>query len=232
MTASGEVVEAHLGVGEVGVDHDDAPEELSRPRHVAGPFVQRRQRVPQTQVVLLGVADPHRPFLEECEGSPQVAVVGHGGCPDDSSLGQHVGVGTASEAGVKALQSYRTEAQVHHALDELKQYWHSRLGRFTVETPDADFNSMINVWNAYNCLITYAWSRAASLVYSGERDGLGYRDTVQDMLGVLPAIAEEARGRLELMLTGQNSTGGAMPVVKPFAATFQTCGAPVSTRSS
>lgn len=128
-----------------------------------------------------------------------------------------VGVGTAREAGVRALSAYRTEAHVQQALEELKQYWHSRLGRFVVNTPDADFNSMINVWNAYNCLITYAWSRAASLVYSGERDGLGYRDTVQDMLGVLPAIAEEARGRLELMLTGQNSTGGAMPVVKPFA---------------
>ena len=44
---------------------------------------------------------------------------------------------------------------------------------------------MINVWNAYNALITYAWSRSASLIYNGERDGLGFRDTVQDMLGNL-----------------------------------------------
>jgi len=62
-----------------------------------------------------------------------------------------------------------------------------------------------------------AWSRAASLIYSGERDGLGYRDTVQDILGVLHTIPEEAGKRLELMITGQASTGGAMPVVKPFA---------------
>ena len=72
------------------------------------------------------------------------------------------------------------------------------------------------MWNPYNCLMTFFWSRAASLVYAGERDGLGYRDTVQDILGVLHIIPEEAVKRLELMITGQVSTGGAMPVVKAF----------------
>src|SRR5690606_32682709 len=61
-----------------------------------------------------------------------------------------------------------------------------------------------------------AWSRSASLVYNGERDGLGYRDSVQDLLGVMAAIPEEAGRRLELLLTGQLSSGGAMPVIKPF----------------
>ena len=75
---------------------------------------------------------------------------------------------------------------------------------------------MLNMWGPFNCLMTYAWSRAASLIYAGERDGLGYRDTVQDMLGVMHAIPEEAQQRLELMITGQVSTGGAMPVVKQF----------------
>lgn len=130
-----------------------------------------------------------------------------------------MGVGKAASVGQAAADALPDLPAVERALEELRAHWHSRLGRLTVETPDADFNSMINVWNAYNCLITYAWSRAASLVYSGERDGLGYRDTVQDLLGVLPAIAEEAGQRLELMITGQCSTGGAMPVVKPFAHT-------------
>jgi cellobiose phosphorylase len=86
-----------------------------------------------------------------------------------------------------------------------------------VETPDAEFNSMLNMWSPFNCLMTYAWSRAASLIYAGERDGLGFRDTVQDMLGVMHTIPAEAIRRLELMITGQVSTGGAMPVVKQFA---------------
>ena len=61
-----------------------------------------------------------------------------------------------------------------------------------VETPDEDFNHTVNVWGLYNCLITFAWSRSASLVYNGERDGLGFRDSVQDLLGVTAAIPKEA----------------------------------------
>jgi len=95
---------------------------------------------------------------------------------------------------------------------KLKEYWHSRIAGMSAITPDTDFNSMFNTWNPYNNLMTFAWSRAASLVYSGERDGLGYRDTVQDMLGILHSIPDDVRDRLELMLTGQVSTGGAMPV--------------------
>jgi cellobiose phosphorylase len=56
----------------------------------------------------------------------------------------------------------------------------------------------------------------ASLIYSGERDGLGYRDTVQDFMGVMQLIPDEAKKRLELMITGQGSTGGAMSIVMAF----------------
>jgi len=85
-----------------------------------------------------------------------------------------------------------------------------------VKTPDQDFNHYINMWGLYNCLITFNWSRSASLVYNGERDGLGFRDSVQDVLGIVSSAPEQARERLELMLTGQVSNGGAIPVIKPF----------------
>ncbi len=101
-------------------------------------------------------------------------------------------------------------------LQKLKETWHARLGSLMVNTPDEELNHTINVWGLYNCLITFAWSRAASLVYNGERDGLGFRDSVQDILGVTAAIPEEALSRLELMLTGQLSNGGAIPVIKPY----------------
>ncbi len=128
-----------------------------------------------------------------------------------------MGVGHASTEGRAALDELGTLERVEQALVAVRSHWHARLEAFRVESPDPALDSMINVWNAYNCLITYTWSRAASLVYAGARDGLGYRDTVQDLLGVLPAIPEEARERLELMITGQVSNGGAMPVVKQFA---------------
>jgi N,N'-diacetylchitobiose phosphorylase len=114
------------------------------------------------------------------------------------------------------VMEYGSLERAEIELQRLKESWHSKLGSLVVETPDEDFNHTINVWGLYNCLVTFAWSRAASLTYNGERDGLGFRDSVQDILGVTAAIPEEARARLELLLTGQVSNGGAMPIVKPF----------------
>ncbi|MGD0668555.1 MAG: N,N'-diacetylchitobiose phosphorylase [Bryobacteraceae bacterium] len=127
------------------------------------------------------------------------------------------GVGRAREEGRSAAAEFGSPEKAGQELARLKSYWHARITALDVNTPDAEFNSMLNMWGPFNCLMTYAWSRAASLIYAGERDGLGYRDTVQDMLGVMHAIPTEAVRRLELMITGQVSTGGAMPVVKQFA---------------
>ena len=128
-----------------------------------------------------------------------------------------MGVGQAGESGKAALRELGSVEEIRARLEAVRQHWHARLGTFVVDSPDPGLDSMVNVWNAYNCLVTYAWSRAASLVYAGDRDGLGYRDTVQDLLGVMSAIPDDAGERLELMLTGQVAAGGAMPVVKPFA---------------
>ncbi|MBN1302491.1 MAG: N,N'-diacetylchitobiose phosphorylase [Melioribacteraceae bacterium] len=128
-----------------------------------------------------------------------------------------MGIGKADVEGKLVLNEFNSTDKVQRAFIDLKKYWHTRLEGMYVKTPDPQFNSMMNMWSPFNCLMTYAWSRAASLVYSGERDGLGYRDTVQDLLGVFHTIPDDAKKRLELMITGQVSTGGAMPVVKPFA---------------
>lgn len=126
-----------------------------------------------------------------------------------------LGIGTAESHGQRAVRDFGNSQRCALELSRLKQKWHAYLDAVQVKTPDAEFDSMVNVWNAYNALITYAWSRHASLVYNGERDGLGFRDTVQDFLGVTPLMNQEIQERLELMLTGQVSTGGAMPLVKP-----------------
>lgn len=136
---------------------------------------------------------------------------------ESKELAVLMGIGKAAIEGKKAILEFKNLENLHQEFSKVKDFWHSRLGGMIVETPDAEFNSMTNMWSPYNCLMTFAWSRAASLVYSGERDGLGYRDTVQDLLGVTHNIPEDAGVRLELMITGQVSNGGAMPVVKPFA---------------
>lgn len=127
-----------------------------------------------------------------------------------------MGIGQAEVEGRSAVGEFYNPQVARMELDRLKEHWHELLKSLKVETPDHDFNSMMNTWSPYNCLITYAWSRAASIVYAGERDGLGYRDTLQDILGVLAMIPDEARRRLELMITGQVSSGGALPVVKQY----------------
>ena len=127
-----------------------------------------------------------------------------------------LGMGTPDSHGRATIAEFGNSRRCQLELDKLKAHWHSLLEGVRVKTPDADFDHMVNVWNAYNALITYAWSRHASLIYNGERDGLGFRDTVQDFLGVTPLLKDRIRGRLELMLTGQLSTGGAIPVIKPW----------------
>ena len=127
-----------------------------------------------------------------------------------------LGIGDARSTGKKTMAEFGSLERAEEELAKLKEYWHDKLGSLIVETPDREFNSTINVWGLYNSLITFAWSRAASLVYNGERDGLGFRDSVQDILGVVAAIPEESRQRLELMMTGQLANGGALPVIKPF----------------
>jgi N,N'-diacetylchitobiose phosphorylase len=103
---------------------------------------------------------------------------------------------------------------VEKELAELRSFWHSRLNNLQVETPDANFNNMVNVWNSYQCFITFFWSRAASFQYCGLRNGLGYRDTVQDIQGIIHLDYNIARERLYLMLSGQVSNGGGLPLVK------------------
>jgi len=125
-----------------------------------------------------------------------------------------MGVGQAGKEGKAVVEKFGNIEAIDSEFEKLVQHWHNRIEGISVKTPDAEFDSMVNMWSPYNCLITYAWSRAASLVYTAnDRDGLGYRDSVQDLLGVLHSIPSEAGERLELMLTGQVSTGGAMPVV-------------------
>ncbi|HBC89140.1 MAG TPA: N,N'-diacetylchitobiose phosphorylase [Lentisphaeria bacterium] len=127
-----------------------------------------------------------------------------------------LGVGTPDSHGHAAVAEFGNSEQCEAELQKLRKHWHAQLGAVSVATPDSDFDHMVNVWNSYNSLITYSWSRHASLIYNGERDGLGFRDTVQDFLGAMPLLKDGIRGRMELMLTGQLSNGGAIPVIKPW----------------
>lgn len=114
----------------------------------------------------------------------------------------------------KILSRYEDNATVEKELEELKSYWHGKLGNLRVHTPDSDFNNMVNVWNAYNCFITFTWSRAASFIYCGLRNGFGYRDTVQDIQGIIHLAPEMAKEQIVFMLSAQVTNGAGLPLVK------------------
>ncbi len=99
-------------------------------------------------------------------------------------------------------------------LETLISYWHEKLSHFQVRTPSPEFNTMINTWNAYNCFMTFIWSRAASFIYCGLRNGYGYRDTVQDIQGVIHLAPEMAVEKIRFMLSAQVDNGGGLPLVK------------------
>lgn len=126
------------------------------------------------------------------------------------------GVGSVEKEGQEAVEQMDSPDKIQTSLDAQMAYWSERLDTLSAETPDPAFNAMMNMWAPFNNLMTFYWSRTASLVYAGERDGLGYRDTMQDFVGSAALIPEETRQRLELLITGQFASGGCKPVVQPF----------------
>ena len=125
------------------------------------------------------------------------------------------GDGLVHRPGREIVAEYGTPARVDQELAAIREEWRDFLAPLQVATPDHEMNSMINVWHAYQTHMTFNWSRGVSLIEAGDRDGLGYRDTVQDMLAVTHAIPEAVRERLSMILTGQTAEGGALPLVKP-----------------
>ena len=112
------------------------------------------------------------------------------------------------------LDTYKAPGQADREIKELIDYWHGQLNNFQVETPSEEFNNMVNVWNAYQCFITFIWSRAASFIYCGLRNGYGYRDTVQDIQGIIHINPELAAEKIRFMLSAQVDNGGGLPLVK------------------
>ena len=113
------------------------------------------------------------------------------------------------------MNSYTDPADVcEKELAELKTYWGEKFSHFQVQTPSKEFDSMINTWHAYNCFMTFIWSRAASFIYCGLRNGYGYRDTVQDIQGIIHLAPEMAADKIRFMLSAQVANGGGLPLVK------------------
>ena len=94
------------------------------------------------------------------------------------------------------IKKYSDEKAVYEELATLKDRWQTLLGKFAVKTSDEKFDRTVNIWNQYQCLITYRMSRSASYYESGIGRGMGFRDSCQDLLGFVHILPEKARERI------------------------------------
>ncbi|ASA57393.1 GH36-type glycosyl hydrolase domain-containing protein [Vibrio gazogenes] len=109
------------------------------------------------------------------------------------------------------LEKYRDHHVVDQAFAELGEFWDDYLSAIQVTTPDPAMNSMLNVHNPRQCHTTKNWSRYLSLYQLGYgARGIGFRDSSQDILGVMTHMPEEAREFIERLLSVQNTDGSAM----------------------
>ena len=100
-------------------------------------------------------------------------------------------------------------------LGELAEFWNEHVDRIQIETPDEEMNTMINCWHPYQCRMTFNWSRFISYYERGLDRGWGYRDSMQDVLGVIHSIPEQVKERIKTLLSIQYSRGDARAVYYP-----------------
>ena len=110
---------------------------------------------------------------------------------------------------------FSTSASVDAALAELKEYWSGLLETTAVSSGDARLDRMINIWNPYQCMVTFNMSRSASYFESGLGRGMGFRDSAQDLLGFVHLIPERARERILDVAATQLPDGSAYHQYQP-----------------
>ena len=107
----------------------------------------------------------------------------------------------------KVYSKFSDESDVLTAFEAHKKYWDNLLSSYQVDTPDTIVNRMANIWNQYQCMVTFNMSRSASLYESGIGRGMGYRDSNQDILGFVHMIPSRARQRILDFASTQLSDG-------------------------
>ncbi|MDE6031254.1 MAG: glycosyl transferase, partial [Oscillospiraceae bacterium] len=108
-----------------------------------------------------------------------------------------------------------TPEKADKLFDELKEYWSKLLTQYSVDSPDEKVNRMVNIWNQYQCMVTFNMSRSASYFESGIGRGMGFRDSNQDLLGFVHQIPERARERLIDLAATMLEDGGAYHQYQP-----------------
>jgi cellobiose phosphorylase len=138
-------------------------------------------------------------------GALQTRVDLHAG--EEQSLCVFLGFALDRAEGADAVSRYSAAGAAERELANVKAGWEDLLSRFTAETPDETVDLLFNTWNPYQAKTTFDWSRYVSFYETGIGRGVGFRDTCQDTHGVMHALPDQARDKIELLLRQQRRSG-------------------------
>lgn len=113
------------------------------------------------------------------------------------------------------ISYYLNPQNVSTAFRDLKDHWDQLLSSFQVFTPDEHTNRMVNIWNTYQCMVTFNISRSASYFESGVGRGMGFRDSNQDLFGFVHLVPHRSRERILELAATQLADGGAFHQYQP-----------------
>lgn len=113
------------------------------------------------------------------------------------------------------LDKYKTDTDVEKAFSELNDYWKNLLAKYTIKSSNDKVDRMVNIWNQYQCMVTFNMSRSASYYESGIGRGMGFRDSCQDLLGFVHLIPDRARERIIDIASTQFQDGSAYHQYQP-----------------
>ncbi len=151
--------------------------------------------------------------LEPGESKSLIFVLGYLENPKDDKWESP---GVINKAPAKALLArYQTDEQVDGAFGALRKHWNDLLSKYTVRSTSDELNRMVNVWNQYQCMVTFNLSRSASYYESGTGRGMGFRDSCQDLLGFVHLVPDRARERILDIASTQFEDGSAYHQYQP-----------------
>ena len=113
------------------------------------------------------------------------------------------------------MKQFDTAEKVDAAFEDNKKMWDELLSKYTVKTPDEKVDRMVNIWNQYQCMVTFNMSRSASYFESGIGRGMGFRDSNQDLLGFVHQIPDRAKERILDLAATQFEDGGCFHQYQP-----------------
>lgn len=116
---------------------------------------------------------------------------------------------------LEMIEKFATDADVDQALSDLAAYWDNLLSKYQIDSGDDKLNRMVNIWNPYQCMVTFNMSRSASYFESGIGRGMGFRDSNQDLLGFVHQIPERAKERILDIAATQFEDGSAYHQYQP-----------------